>query len=336
MARKRQSKKMVPSRPRPRRRGGQRPSSDKLVHDVCGLTDPFCIHADGARWSDDVGQTATITYQSRSIITVSSDANGRAALYIDPAYALNAAAPGAVYRQLTLAGVVATAGNPVTIPDSTLANLLASDVTTGARLISAGATWWDVVPATGAGGRVIASEITNFKAYSNMSSGTFGVNNAVLSPNVQVSDRRQPNSWICRPSNPMAYNFLNSQDSDDLYQEIRTALILAVSGPASTPLIEIELVMNFEFTVTVESVYSRLATPHPTSASNRLAAKTAGKLESAMQPFIEGGKASVGRYITNLAKSAANAAMRAAGAYVGGMIAGPVGAGAGYAIMDVD
>jgi hypothetical protein len=324
---KQASKAVVKSTRAPRRPD----QTSQIAHKVCGLTDPFCIHADGARWSDQVGNVSTITYQSRILVNVQSNSSGDAAVYFDPAYAMNSVNPGAYHQALTVTAGAVTAANPTTVGDATLASLLASSVTTGARVVSAGATWWDTVAATGAGGSVIATEVPNYKAYTN-TPGTFSSTQATLSANVMVMDRRKHGSWISRPSNPAAYNFLNSQDSDDLYQEVRTALILCVTGPPSLTVIKLELVVNFEFTVTLESIYGRIAKPNPSNASNLLAARVAGKVESAMQPFFEGGKTLVGRAIATVATRAARAALTAAGAYLGG----PSGAVVGYHAIDVD
>jgi hypothetical protein len=128
----------------------------ELEKAVCALTDPFCIEARGAQWSDQVGNTATITYQSRMVFSLIADGSGWVSLYFDPQYCVNTVTPGAIYRILSSAAGIANVGNPNTV-DPILAALVSGSVTSGMRIVSAGARWWDIAAMTGVGGSVISS-----------------------------------------------------------------------------------------------------------------------------------------------------------------------------------
>lgn len=342
---------MVNRKNKQKKRKGMNPvtasrSHDKLVHGVCALTDPFCIEAKGARWADQIGQTVTFTYQARQIISLTTGVGDSwAAVYIDPAYALNSVAPGAYYRTLDVDSSEFggfTPANPTTgNVDDQLASFLASDVATGARVVSAGATWWDVAPRTGVGGTVVATEFSSHDSYLNYASSGMRASATNMGNCVMVHDRRKDGTWICRPSNPNAYKFVSIGDSaDDNFGNLRTSLLVAASGAAETTLLNIEIVINFEFTVSSESVFARTAKPNPMSAGNLLAAKSAGMAESSMNSFIEGGKETAKRYVHSLASRVAKQLGSAAAGYVGTLMGGPVGgvgSMAAYgAIMDVD
>jgi len=300
------------------------------------MTDPFCDAAIGARWTDAVGQTATLTYTSKSVVTLTAGTSGRAALTFVPSFAL-ANTNGFFYIENAFSGTSVVVAGPDT-SDGVLPSILTADNTAGARIVSAGCTWWDVSSATSAGGSVIATEWSDYNSYNNAVLGLFPDSSLGLGSRATVCDRRKPCSWISRPSGPDAYNFIDITGAIDHHN--RTAVTIIANGSASVPLIAVEFSINFEIQVSAESVFTRMVRPNPVSQVAVQAARVAGQLESGMDPFIAGGKDAVHRAITNGASRFVGSALgygaRLAGAYFGG-VPGAIAGGAGMdLIMDVD
>lgn len=304
--------------------------TDALVHRLCAMTDPFCTAANGARWTDAIGQTATITYQSRVLTIMTANSSGYAALSFVPDFAF-AGSNGYFYTQ----NVVTTASAAIVAPDQgdqVLQTLLGGAYTQGGRIVSAGATWWDIVPATGSGGAVIASEFASYYALSGAPGSVLDVRGTGWGNRSEVTDRRAKGSWICRPSDPTAYAFHDSTSQADK----RTCLFLAPNGPASGVLIEVEMVINFEFQVSAASILNRTLKPNPVNPISTHAAKLAGVAESQMSSFIAGGKQAVTSYIHRLGQNVARASFGAVGTAIGGPAGGIIAGAIGNMAMEVD
>lgn len=306
--------------------------TDALVHRLCAMTDPFCKAANGARWTDAIGQTATITYQSRVITIVESNSSGYGALSFVPDFCFRGS-NGYYYVNNTVTVASAAIVSP-TQGDEVLQTLLGAAHTQGGRIVSAGASWWDIVPATGSGGAVIATEFASYPSLkvSPGSPPALDVRGTGWGSRSEVYDRRTKGSWICRPSDPMAYTFY---DADSLADK-RTCLFLAPNGPASSGLIEVEMVINFEFQVSAASILNRTLKPNPVNEVSTHAAKLAGQTESQMSSFIAGGKQAVNAYVHRLGQTVARASMSAIGNAIGGPTGGYIAGAISNIAMEVD
>jgi hypothetical protein len=298
------------------------------------MTDPFCNEASGARWTDAVGQVATLTYQSRVLVTLGGDASGWAALtFVPEFFMLNGSGNFYIVNAIT--------GNTITVAmpdsgDSVLAGISSAANSSGGRIVSAGMRWWDVAPSTSTGGVVIATEWTDYQSYFN-AVGTLNGGSVNMGSASEVYDRREEGAWVSRPSSPMAYTFNAPTDTP---KWARTACTISTSGAATTNILAVEMVLNVEVQVAAESAFTRLVRPNPVNRSSILAAKVAGEVESQITPFVHGGKQAVKRYIHNAAARAIGYTVRAGASALGAYFGGPRGALAGYqasgTIMDVD
>jgi hypothetical protein len=268
---------------------------------------------------------------------VTTNSSGYAAITFFPDYAIYHGG-GDFYKINVVTTTSVATGSPDS-GDGVLPTVLDTANASGARIVSAGCTWWDVAPATGAGGFVIATEWANYDSYANASGSAFTGSSASVGQQSNVTDRRKRGSWVSRPSAPNAYNF-NTTDTGVTPEFMRTGVTLVCTGAASTTVLNVEMVLNFEIQVSAESAYSRMVRPNPVSSLSIKAASISGDVESKMSPFIEGGKEAVKRYVHDHAANAIGFVARSIGAAVGGYLGGPPGMAAGYSaggyIMDVD
>lgn len=300
----------------------RRPSSAQaqtLAKKVCALTDPFCHASHGMRWTDD-GDSATITYQRREVVTVTTGATY--------AWAYLQFFPGNGGDLDTYTSAAAT-GNAATIAANASGTFTVTDSET-VRVVSAGARWFDVAPATSAGGHVIASEC---QSYNHVAGKTVTSGDANFTNKVKVYDRRQPVTWISKPTATNAYGWY--QPSATPTQDVtnrRSGLILAVTGAAGTAVLEVELVVNYEFTINADTLLARIAGASPSNPSTRFAAKVAYEMESSMDTFVARSSDAAIQHLENVALHYVKKGLAATAGY---LLGGPAGATAGL-IMDVD
>ncbi len=288
---------------------------DRLGEQVCAMNDPFCPRANGARWST-VGSTPTVTYQYRGIVTLTpaSDSAGWAAMAFCPSNSKNFYST----TDLSLAGLSWAVPANLNAGDTALSAYM--DACDEVRVVSAGLKWWDVSPKTGAGGTVVCQE---YSSYDDIGGTTVNVAALTAAPVTDAIDRRNPQGgcWIQRPTDFNAYEFrapvTNNNDTDN--NNARSALIIGVSGELNTPLITVEMVINYEGVPAAASALLRLGKAQRDSALTRAAVQLSDGVWSSIQTIRKGATASISAYIKNYAK-------RAIGGYLTG---GSMGAVAG-------
>lgn len=75
--------KTKPNPPQPRARSLQSSVPPELVHQVCGITDPYCASAAGSKYPDD-SSTKTLPFTFHTTQTVTSGADGTGAFFLLP------------------------------------------------------------------------------------------------------------------------------------------------------------------------------------------------------------------------------------------------------------
>jgi hypothetical protein len=265
-----------------------------MTEQVCKVTDPFCVEAVGAKWLGGEGTTATLSVNVRQLVTLTTGAAGDATLGYTPGT-----------NTIGFYSVTATANQPSgTIPTAGSAYLtsVANSAAT-MRCVSAGARWWDIGPSTGVGGRVNMTEYPTFEAYRSDLKDSYDLNQGSKSSSF---DRRKEGLWITTTSDENAYKFGPPVGSGTTagFIDSRTCLFLGVTGPGNTPVLQVELVANYEFTFALNSIQSRMATKTVNPPNSGLITQAVTVIEANMETFFQGGVRAFGQLVRGHASRA--------------------------------
>jgi hypothetical protein len=260
------------------------------VNQVCGLTDPFCGHASGAKYPDDTS-LRSLPYTVHYNTTVGSDANGNLGLLVWPTWFYSSFVGGAV----NVGGDTFTPSLNFSVP--------VVPVLTGqskARIVSMGIRVRNVAPALTASGMVylrsfpaeLAASLVTIQGTSYMASQSKDV------PLIECRDE----AVVFEHSSQMPQIFY-----DGNLQHPTPAVVTAVASgflpvtimgnglPASTPCLQVELVMHMEYLFQDNAALALAATPPPTS--NALVTSVAAKITSAGEATFHAGVESLSRWV---------------------------------------
>lgn len=278
------------------------------VEQVCGLSDPFCKHAIGAKFPDD-SSSRTLAFSHRGLTTITTDPGGYAAVMWNPTYSNYPIA----YPTDTLG----PSGN-LTTWDSLIPNDLFTQVDSY-RIVSSGFVLRSISAPLDASGLVsvrsygtAASELVTVPALS------FGNGEALDVPLRLVNELA-----VVTPHSSQVPQEFYSTGSDGTevssWQQVGyDPITIYVSGaPKSVTILSLEYVINYELIFSPVTGMSLLATPPPTAKQYIISA--AARVTSTLKPFAEKG-------VKVIAESVVKAAGTAIGAYFGG----PSGALVGY------
>lgn len=231
------------------------------AHMVCSITNAFCPQAEGARIPDNDTQK-TLTYCSKDMVPITTDANGSAAIWVT-------AAPSAAWTKATT--IVA---NGVTVWGSSSVNMFSSTYSSsidGFRVVTGGVRIISVAPFTSAQGVVVVTEVNNLtlSLLPSLTSLGYGLRSECQRL-VNIDDCYMLRS---RGSFTQVY-------STALTDANRTTnFLICFSGcAASTVVAEIEMITNYEWVPIATSGLGAFATPSPgpiggvMEAAGRLAA----------------------------------------------------------------
>lgn len=265
-----------------------------MLSRVCGLTDPFCAHAKGARYYDSNG-TNSLAYPQRRMFPLATDANGALCLLILPNYT----------NEWQLFGV-ATSGNCAYAGTMTPGPVL--DNVKNYRIVSWGFTIKHVTTPLTASGLV---SIRGFgsqsgASYSDVAGQTL---NADVISDIPLQDckdvaviGKRANTTSRFYTTPVstaasgAYVSTYNGPGWDVYQ-------VYVSGaPASTTIAYLELTMNFEVVLDDYTSMSQLMTPPP--PANALYDAASAAVTSTASSVFTSGINSASTYIKRAAASA--------------------------------
>jgi hypothetical protein len=285
---KRSAAKPKPSSPAPNSAKAQ--ATAKLAHQVCALTDPFCTHAEGAKWPSE-SSGPTVTYSATRRGYLSSGTQGWGYVLFCPSQ----------WSTFTLQTYAATTDFPVVAaPSAELTAELTAVVgnSESVRLVSAGITVWDVAAATANGGSLISSCFAGTAPV-----GTTYSNGTPTGTDRYYGDRRAGMSWTSRPVKSTSRNF---QDCATSYvaQEDWQSILIQANGTASSILCEFQVICHYEITLKpITGIPSTIATKAPSTKGERLAADLAVRLQDAASPVVKGGTEMMARYIEGKAKA---------------------------------
>jgi hypothetical protein len=290
---------MASRRRLPRRKGNGGDANPHFVNELCSLVNPFCDAANGARWPIS-GGIGSVTFQVREVITLTSGAGGYAGLVYFPG-------AGGEYRD-TDATVATTMTIPASLPDGeAVYKALHVAGIADFRVINAGCRWWDIAASSAVGGTVIATELSSIDNVLgdaiDMTSMSYGVATMAL-------DRRVPGIWVGKRNR--ITNLMSPAASAGNADGNMSGLMLSVSGPASSAILQVEIVMNIEFTFDHDHALSA-STPKPRDRPAHvveLLERGRATLVKASPSFFDGMTSTFEKTIVSIAKSTAKSILR--------------------------
>lgn len=270
---KSKSPKSNPRKRNSQRLSGQRQPPAKLVQQVCALTDPFCSHANGAKYPDD-SNTYTMAGTARWRVPMVTDADGSASLAFLPILSAGA------FDLSAYIGVITGNTAVFTTPTGGFATAPAGIDTV--RIVSAGFKAVRTAAPLTSSGTVF---VRQYGANRGASFGTIQVDD-YQTPFVHDSALQDSKSITCislhtnaRPANfyerPPVANF-----GTQPLQGFSPSYISVLGGPASVEVMSVEFVIHYEFTLTDSNTLGFFLEPPP--PSNPLVTAAAAKVTSAL------------------------------------------------------
>jgi hypothetical protein len=299
-----------------------------LIHKICSLTDPFCPAARGARFPDGNAQR-TIGIQAQQFFTVSTNNMGAAAVCFSPqapySYGIGNIAAGAVVGTWPATYTESSQGFAAWI------NSIARQF----RVVSFGVEITPITNAMNSTGLLIVQETNDstflgqgFDTTVNTTKTLGDDMESILVPMAQL----RPVTWRSRPGGPESRMFNDLQVANEDQSFDWTRCRVYVSGaPASTAVLAVRLVANYEFTLQSGQAATQLAkapqVQNPTiSRLTNIAHQIGGGIYQGPVKQLEN---YAKRVALDALKTAGGYAIGYAGKYIGGMLGGPVGAAGG-------
>lgn len=289
--RTKQKKKTVArvSTPRPRPRSQR---DTMLVRQICGLSDPFCSHANGAKYPDPSG-VRTLPFTRRLRTVLATDASGYANLLINPQWAFQ---PHAAVNVWT--------GNAVT-SWSNYAGAGAIAGVIGYRIVSTGYLCRRISAPLSSSGllhiRQYAPETLSTAAP--IDTTTFNASNHLT---IALQDAKEVAVMLERTSQ-MPQTFYNPNNDVSAVASSSThgfaySTISLSGAPATTACLDIEIIINFEVIFEDSSDLAQVATP--AVPANSTVTEAAAKVTSTINPISNGGPSLLGKQIIHAATTA--------------------------------
>lgn len=288
----------------------------QVIDRTCGLVDPFCPHAVGAKYPDD-SSYKTLAHTFKYTQNITTTANGDVAYLFWPQYgrqdwttALSGSGPS-----ITAWNTISTDSGAFSEADSY-------------RIVSAGFVVRSIVAPLEASGMI------NIRSWPVENGSNMGVvdtsgYNSTASINVPLRKVDQVTCISQHTSAPPAnfYPIVDgpSQDVTDVPGNGFGPVTIYVSGaPVSQVVLQVECIVHYELTMKPESNMQQIATRPPPHSS--MLTNFANRVTSTIEPFMERGVSAFGNYVVRKAT-------QAVGSYFGGPA---IGAGASLMIKDVD
>lgn len=268
------------------------PPNRELISQVCGITDPFCPHAVGAKYPD-ASSVRTLPYTRKLRYVLSTDASGYANIFINPQYSYYPYSTNNVYTGNTI-----TSWNHFT-SYSTIAGVH------GYRIVSAGYILRHIVSPLNSAGMVHIRQYgtENCALLAPLDTTTYNATSAV---SVAVQDLKETAVVLQRTSQMPQTFYLQSTDTQIMGNStthgFATSTVAISGAPANTAILEIEFFINFELIFDDGSDLAQVATPPP--PSNAVVSMAASRVTSTIVPIVEGGVAAFGKIVVSKAASA--------------------------------
>lgn len=290
----------------------------RLIASVCGLTDPFCVHAIGAKYPD-ASSLRSLPWTLHGRTQLASNAAGNGALLFLPNY-INAPFLAATAIALP---PTASFGN---FSDAT-ANRVAS--VNAFRLVSWGMRLKNVVAPLAAGGMVHVRSLTNREGFGlgQVDMTTYSRSESLDIPlqdcrDVHIVGSRtdqRPADWYPAGLTGAGVIVTNWQSPG-----FNPVSVYVTGVPATAGILDIEFIYHYELQFDDTSDLGLLATPAP--IANPLLASAASAAQSAAKHFFNQSASAVASFLERRAATA-----------IGTLLGGPVGgATAGMLALTVD
>lgn len=310
VAKKASNKKKKQTKRPPMRTMGPSP------HQVCSITDPFCVASNGMRFPD-ASTSPSFTARLDQILTLSTNAAGTCAFTIVPDIDFSV-----LYTNV--AGTVATSFSTFGSPNADWSTFVTTYVNEY-RPVSFGVEILPIANMMTNQGLMISQEFIG----SAVVNGTFQTPNTQGPTNKVTALQGGPVSFVSRPTEPVNdYQPLraNSAPTAGTWTGLR---VMITGAPVSTAVISVRIVGNYECTFFNKNYLPFSAKP-PVNNPRLLAAATA--VREALGPVVEGGT----KAVESAFMRAAGNVLRAGARAVGGYLMGGAPGAAGAMIMDVD
>jgi hypothetical protein len=294
---------MVPSTKAPTPYRSPVEGGDLTVSKICGIVDPFCPHAKGARWPDG-NSDSTMTYQVRALVTMTTKTQNGGTLYFFtpsmPYFYLPAAS--VTVPTYTLASAYVTAGSvPFSIYSSTY------------RVVTAGIIIRNVLPALTAAGILVVTRMAKMPNVGNtMEEG--------LMYGAQITSY----PIVAGMEVPVAFHPVGIDSRDFKINNTTTTIndgwdvikVEVIGAPVGTLTLSVEVVVNVEFTLATG--YSDLAQLAGNPANMSAPAQSiANKVSKAASTIAFDSLKSFGSQVASMAATAL-------GTRVGGLFGGAI------------
>lgn len=223
-----------------------------LTNELCGVSDPFCKHA---RVVSPVGTRAnTITFSMKESITITTDADGF------KFFALRAV--GSSASQSLKDSYNASGDFPATSAWQSSTYTFPSYVS-DLRPVSAGVRWFSLLPSTSTGGTVWTIPISDDKML--MDNAVHSAANLYNSPGVVQSSIREPGTYVLPLQDAsQLVTFVASSTSTSTYTDHPFGdVLIRFSGPASTNVVQLEYIINYEGLIDSAGSANNFGVAHP-------------------------------------------------------------------------
>ncbi len=288
---------------------------ERVVHQTCSITNPFCAAARGSKYPDDTS-LPTLPYQLHGNVALSTNASGRAgALFL----------PGFSY-QYSLDSTVTVPGSPAyaNLSSFSLTGLLPNSY----RLVSWGVRVKSIAAPLNASGMVYI-RLFNLAVGTQANSITATGWNAVAAANVPLRTCNDV-TITSRPTSREFWNYKtpSTTNPDNLTTNWTNPGWSSISvyvegGPASTAVLDFEVFYNYELTFSDDQSQALLATSSP--QPNPMVTKASSYVYSKVAPIFTQGVQKLESYVWSSAK-----------AYLAKAIAARIGPAASMLALTVD
>lgn len=219
----------------------------RMHQDVCALLDPFCEHANGAKYNaPGFADAPSVPFQAKTILTLTTGDTGYNIMFFHPNGFATPWAAKPVNTSLSVTVPTSQAefqtyDNFFNCPLSSVADGL---LATRMRVVSCGLRITDAAPMTGAGGFIKCFSIDNFADWA-----TDAINvSSALSHNTQRHFNRRVKGGVTLVPRRLG---IVSETVDDVREwSLSTqgweSFCIIVSGSPSTVVCNVELVINYE------------------------------------------------------------------------------------------
>lgn len=205
---------------------------------ICSVTDPFCKHAEGAK-SPFGSRQQTVSYTIKGFVDLTTPASGLVSILFRPVcgqFGFLFDTPATATWTAAASYANDSGAHPSFVEQ--------------ARLVSGGIRWWDTIPATSGGGSVAVVPIPDDNELLDGAAHSWA--SLQNSPDVELTNIRDQGAYVFRMVDvPKAQEFTDINNTGATQNNGYEAVLLNVTGPASTKVLIVEWCLHFEGVIDV-------------------------------------------------------------------------------------